>query len=159
MGVDRKTVLWACLSVRKTKLKRKKRLKALISNRTVVLVLTAQWQKPLKLQNWRRIIYCTVAVNLKEVMMTKSELIERLTLKHELPPKQVEASVKRYSNRWCNPYRKVSALKFGALEASLCIIGLLVLAVILKQVILLNWMENMYRILKRAKSFARGSIH
>ncbi|WP_404398990.1 integration host factor subunit beta [Idiomarina loihiensis] len=26
--------------------------------------------------------------------MTKSELIERLTLKHELPPKQVEASVK-----------------------------------------------------------------
>ena len=27
--------------------------------------------------------------------MTKSELIERLTLKHELPPKQVEASVKR----------------------------------------------------------------
>ena len=26
--------------------------------------------------------------------MTKSELIERLTLKHELPPKQVEAAVK-----------------------------------------------------------------
>jgi integration host factor subunit beta len=27
-------------------------------------------------------------------MMTKSELIDRLTLNHELPPKQVEAAVK-----------------------------------------------------------------